>query len=272
MDKQVLIWWGILLVITLLNIVAWIYSAVLVRDRRHILSAEDYLLNKRLLVLAGIYVIGCSIRAVLPRVDAERIVLIEHWLSSILVGRAVATVAELCFIAQWALLLYAIGKYKNEKIIAYTSYSIVPVIFIAEIFSWVSTVTTINLGHIVEESLWTVAAVLILICFIKLYLNAVDTSKILYSLMIIFIVAYISFMLFVDIPMYYEKWQSDVFLNQNTLSVSEGFEEISNHMIVIGSWKTWQNEVPWMTLYFSIAVWSSIALSHVSVIHQFKRA
>ena len=57
-----------------------------------------------LLLLCAAYVIGCAFRSILPRADVQRICLFDTWLSSVFVGRSVATVAELClsFNGQWS--------------------------------------------------------------------------------------------------------------------------------------------------------------------------
>jgi len=206
MEKEVFIWWTMMSAITILNITVLIYSAILIRRSKSALSVQRHLLSSRLLILSAIYVAGCGFRAVLPRIDADRIVLIDHWLSNILLGRSVATLAEIAFAAQWALLFYVIGKYKTDKTIVYISYSLVPIIIIAEIFSWRSTLTTINFGHIIEESLWAFSAVLIMFCFIRLYLHTSATIKKLYAAAIICAVVYVCFMILVDIQMYYQRW------------------------------------------------------------------
>lgn len=271
MEKEVLIWWGILSFITLFNIIAWIYSVILVRRRKPYVSVEDYILSHRILILAGIYVVGCGIRAVLPRIDAQRISLIDHWLSSIAVGRSVATIAELCFVAQWALLLHAIGKYKDEYLVRYIAYWIFPIIVVAEVFSWSSVVTTINFGHVIEESLWAFIACLIFVCFAILHSSSDGISKKIYALLMSGTVVYLLFMLTIDIPMYFERWQEDLALNRNALSIIDGFRDLSYRWVVVKDWKTWRAEVPWMTLYFSIAVWVSIALSFVPMMQEFRK-
>src|ERR1700743_3820576 len=53
----------------------------------------------------GVYVVWCAYRSVFPVFDVPRQCLVDSWLSSVLIGRFVATCAELCFVAQWALLL-----------------------------------------------------------------------------------------------------------------------------------------------------------------------
>lgn len=272
MEKEVLIWWGVLSSITLVNIFAWLYSAMVVRSQKPFLSIEDYILSHRILILAGIYVVGCGIRAVLPRIDAQRISLFDHWLSSIAIGRSVATIAELCFVAQWALLLHAISKYKDESFVRHISYWIVPIIVVAEVFSWSSVVTTVNFGHVIEESLWAFTACLIFVCFVILHAGSDGLSKKLYALLMSVTVVYLLFMLTVDIPMYLERWQEDIALNRIPLSVVEGFRDLFYRWIVAEDWKTWRAEVPWMTLYFSIAVWTSIALVHLTIMHEFRRA
>jgi hypothetical protein len=61
------------------------------------------------LVLVLCAVFGCAFRSFLPRADVQRICLFDTWLSSILVGRSVATVAEVCFAVQWAIILHQLG-------------------------------------------------------------------------------------------------------------------------------------------------------------------
>src|SRR5580693_7272457 len=56
------------------------------------------------LLLCAAYVFGCAFRSFLPRADVQRICLFDTWLSSVVVGRSVATVAEICFAAQWAIM------------------------------------------------------------------------------------------------------------------------------------------------------------------------
>ena len=62
-----------------------------------------------MLFLCAAYVFGCAFRSFLPRADVQRICLFDTWLSSVMVGRSVATVAEVCFAAQWAIVLHQLG-------------------------------------------------------------------------------------------------------------------------------------------------------------------
>jgi hypothetical protein len=62
-----------------------------------------------MLLLCAAYVFGCAFRSFLPRADVQRICLFDTWLSSVMIGRSLATVAEVCFAAQWAIVLHQLG-------------------------------------------------------------------------------------------------------------------------------------------------------------------
>ena len=48
--------------------------------------------------------------------DVPRMCLFDSWFSSVIVGRSVATIAELCFVAQWSLLLWEIAQFSGSRI------------------------------------------------------------------------------------------------------------------------------------------------------------
>ena len=48
-----------------------------------------------MLLLCAAYVFGCAFRSFLPRADVQRICLFDTFWSSVVVGRTVATVAEM---------------------------------------------------------------------------------------------------------------------------------------------------------------------------------
>ena len=97
------------------------------------------------------------IQIILPRADVQRICLFDTWLSSVVVGRSVATVAELCFAAQWAIILHQLGMMTGADTTLNAAWLIVPLILIAECFSWYAVLTTNYLGNAIENSIWAVA-------------------------------------------------------------------------------------------------------------------
>src|SRR5262252_3925359 len=77
-----------------------------------------------------------AFRSFLPRADVQRICLFDTWLSSVFVGRSVATVAELCFAAQWAIILAQLGAMRGADTTLTIAWVIVPLIVVAECLSW----------------------------------------------------------------------------------------------------------------------------------------
>ena len=105
MTDGVFIWWMLLCALSAFNIIIWTLSARSLQRSSGGLPAREYSLRKALLYLSALYVLGCAYRSVFPVFDVPRIVLVNSFLSSVAVGRSVATIAELSFVAQWALLL-----------------------------------------------------------------------------------------------------------------------------------------------------------------------
>jgi hypothetical protein len=73
---------------------------------------------------------------------------------------------------------------------------------------------------------------------------------------------YVTFMFVVDVPMYWSRWLADEASGRHYLSLAQGLLDVSGRWVVSHRWEDWRSEVGWMTLYFSVAVWMSIALVH----------
>jgi hypothetical protein len=213
-------------------------------------------------LLSAVYVIGCAFRSILPRADVQRIGLFDSWVSSVLVGRSVATVAELCFMAQWALLLNHIAKDARARFWIVLSWLLVPLIVVAEVCSWYAVLTTSYLGNAIEESLWALCAVLLLVAFFRLWSRCQAAYRPFLAAGLVLGVAYVAFMCIVDIPMYVSRWLADEASGREYLSLSQGLWDVQSRWTVTFAWKEWRPEIPWMSLYFSVAVWCSIALVH----------
>src|SRR5262245_17119825 len=98
-SNPVALWWRLLTLVSGLNIAVWfvMYRTLQEPGAGGLGSLTDIGL---MLLLCAAYVFGCAFRSLLPRVDIQRICLFDTWLSSVMVGRTVATVAEVCFVAQ----------------------------------------------------------------------------------------------------------------------------------------------------------------------------
>lgn len=255
-------WWIFLGIISLINIGLWLGSYLLFAKKKNEIDSDIYIWRKLILTLSGFYVAGCAFRSFLPRIDLERICLVNSWFSNMLVGRSVATVAELCFIAQCAILLREAGVGLNDRPSIFVSYSLIPIIAIAEIFSWYAMLTTHYIGSVLEESLWTLSGILLIVSFISLWPKVRRQHRWFINAMILFGMGFVIFMTTIDVPMYFARWQADTAAGVKYLSISQGIMDAIRQCHVSFDIKRWYQEIPWMTLYFTVAVWVSISLTH----------
>jgi hypothetical protein len=77
--------------------------------------------------------------------------------------------------------------------------------------------------------------------------------------------AYVFFMFLVDVPMYWGRWLADEARGRHYMSLAQGLLDVSSRWVVSHRLEDWQSEMVWMSLYFSVAVWLSIALIHAPV-------
>src|ERR1700757_1616742 len=126
-------WWLLLTLVSSANIAIWfaLYREFQEQPSGSLGAGSD--LKLMLLLCAG-YVFGCAFRSILPRADVQRICLFDTWLSSVVVGRSVATIAELCFAAQWAIILNQLGAMTNADTTLTIALVIFPLLVIAECF------------------------------------------------------------------------------------------------------------------------------------------
>jgi hypothetical protein len=140
-SNPVAIWWGFLLSVSAINIV--LLLGLRAAYRRNPFGAPGGALAlEPLFLLCAVYVFGCAFRSILPRADVQRICLFDTWLSSVLVGRSVATIAELCFAIQWAIVLRELARITRSDTAKNIARAIVPLIGIAECFSWYAVIST----------------------------------------------------------------------------------------------------------------------------------
>jgi hypothetical protein len=77
---------------------------------------------------------------------------------------------------------------------------------------------------------------------------------------IVGIAGYLAFLATIDVPMYLTRWQAVVASGGRLLSPLEGLRDVSVRWVVTHDIAEWKEEIPWMSLYFSAAVWASLAL------------
>jgi hypothetical protein len=186
--------------------------------------------------------------------------LFDTWLSSVAIGRSVATVAEVCFAAQWAMVLLRLGTMTGANTALNAAWVIVPLIVIAECFSWYAVVTKNFLGNAIENSIWGVCFLIIGIGVGRLLPEFGGPARVVLVVAMVGIAGYLAFLAVIDVPMYLRRWRAGIADGVGPLSLLEGFRDARVRWVVTHEFAEWKDEIAWMSLYFSGAVWASLAL------------
>ena len=262
MSAGVMFWWSTLCAVAGFNVLAWSLSAVALNRRRGAMTPEHHAARRRQLQLAAIYVFGCAFRSAFPVFDVPRLCLVDSWLSSVLVGRSVATCAELCFVAQWSVMLHETSRATGSGFARLVSLILVPLIAVAELCSWYSVLTTANIGHVAEESLWGVSVALMVASVVAMGARSTAARRPMLFLWCVAGAAYVTYIFRIDVPMYWSRWIADQAIGRHYLTIAQGIHDVATRRAVSYQWSDWKSEIVWMSLYFSVAVWLSIALIH----------
>ena len=254
-DDRALFWWRALCGLAVMNICLWI--AVW----RYSPSADSHATLQ--LCLSGVYVLVCAYRSVLPRVDLERLVVIDSRLSSIFLGRTAATIAEICFGVQLGLLVHQLGAYAGLPWVQSAAWAVPVFMTVAQVFCWHSILTLNHITQAVESLLWAagfswMAALLAVI--------AMDTSGPVQMLATAGIAAsavFVTYVVAVDVPMYIRRFRDGKAAGLRYLSLAEGARDAMRRRVPSHSWEKWKDDAAWLTPYFSAGAWISMALVFV---------
>ncbi|MGF6306360.1 hypothetical protein ABIB82_000220 [Bradyrhizobium sp. i1.8.4] len=258
-SNPVVRWWGFLSLVSAANIAVWFALYRQFHEQANGSFSNTSGIGLMLLLCAA-YVFGCAFRSVLPRADVQRICLFDTWLSSVVVGRTVATVAEVCFAAQWAIILHQLGTMTGAETTVTIAWIIVPLIVIAECFSWYAVLTTHYLCNAIENSIWAVVFFLVGIALCRLLPEFQGPVRWAFVVAILGIAGFLAFLMTVDVPMYLNRWRANLAAGGTLLHPLEGLRDVSRRWVVTHDIAEWREEIAWMSLYFSMAVWSSLAL------------
>jgi hypothetical protein len=252
-------WWAMLALASSGNIALWflLYRQFRIAPAATMDSASN---TDLMLFLCAAYVFGCAFRSFLPRADVQRICLFDTWLSSVFIGRSVATVAEVCFATQWAIVLRQLGEITGAEAAVNIAWGIVPLILVAQCCSWYGVLTTNYLANAIENSIWAIAFLVVGFGVCRLLPQFGGPARLALLIGIIGIAAYLAFLITVDVPMYVNRWQHGLADGGKALPPLEGLRDARTRWVVTHDFAQWKDEIAWMSLYFTAAVWASLAL------------
>jgi hypothetical protein len=249
-DRKLALWLVSLAALTTFNFALWIWIA------RFASPGTPYAETQ--LLLSGVYVGVCGFRSLFPRVDLERVCLWDTWLSAILLGRTAATVAEVCFALQCALFVQRLSDIAGMPMLDAGSRVFVPLVILAELVCWYAVLSLNHIGHAIEESLWALLMLLLSAAFGAAAFGAQGPLRLmLIAGFLVYGVGAALTMTF-DVRMYISRWRTGVAGGRLTLAT--GLHDVRHRRHPTFAWEVWREEAPWMTLYFSIGVWTSLAM------------
>lgn len=237
------------------NICIWLWAIYVQSDMQNFSLAQP--------ILSGIYVFVCAFRSFLPRIDLERYCLFDHPLSSVMLGRATATVAEICFSLQCALLIYDLGQFVHSPLIMLIAFTLLPIIVFAQISCWYAALTLNHFWHGIEEAAWVLMILLAAGCLVTGFFLLSGVHQILMGIGIVSCIGSAYIMLFMDIPMYLSRKEQSSQAAQKYLSVGAGIKDAISRRVITNDWSIWKKEVLWISTYFTFGVWLSIGMVFV---------
>lgn len=253
LDGRTLRWWNTLRLAAVGNLVAFAGIALLPEAEGRFHTTQ--------FACATIYVLVCAFRSFYPRIDVERTVLVDHWLSSVVLGRTLATVAEMAFTLQAALFVQSLVDRGAPAGLSTVGGTLVPLIVVAQACCWWAVLTRNHHWHAAEEALWAVGMALLAGAFVFAW-PSVDPSRqpfLLVGLLACAIGGWV--MVGVDIPMYLRRARSEPASGRIRLSWTTGFRDALRRRELAGAWAVWRPEANWMTPYFTVGVWLSLAMA-----------
>jgi hypothetical protein len=123
--------------------------------------------------------------------------------------------------------------------------------------------TTNYLGNAIENSIWAVVFLIVGVALARLLPEFHGPVRWVLLGAIVGIVFYLVFLVTVDVPMYFSRWKAGLEEGSKFMSVLEGLRDVRTRWVVTHDIAHWKGEIAWMSLYFSGAVWASLALCAV---------
>lgn len=236
--------------------------------------------ERKLLLLACIYLTGCAWRCTFPVLwEVRPHACLFKVDDSMLVGGELVDQAFSQFAESSIAIMLAIKSARALRLngsplgAAIASKSFWLIVGLARVCCWYGCSTDNKLFHVIEESSWTLfACVLAGTGFVSLLGSALQpsaeakaspasgsrvedasASARAYMLFVLPIaLLYIRFMVMTDVPMYYRAWRDDVAAGTEYPSFVEGLRDLVRCDVVTHNFEAWREAIVWQTGYFGV--------------------
>lgn len=226
--------------------------------------------------LAFPFVFECAYRSIFPALYVERQTFWDSPFDSILINRSFAAIGEVCWMLQVAMALSVTNSTSklNSIAVEVAAVSIVALSILGEINSFISTATKSQLFAVFEACCWCsiymIGAVTgtYLFCYLKKKRETNAKSAKTFAIILSISGAILTpFMLISNIPTLLYRWKEDELHHKKYLGFFEGLYDALVTRNPTQNWAKWKGDCLWMSVYFSVAVWSSILLMYSPQVH-----
>src|SRR5262249_49731611 len=150
---------------------------------------------------------------------------------------------EICFAAQWAIILRKLGTLSNAETTLNAAKIIVPLIVLAECCSWYAVLTTNYLGNAIENSIWAIAFLGIGTALCGLLHEFNGAARFAVAMTLTGVAGYLAFLITIDVPMYLSRWHADLAAGRELLGVFTGIIDVSTRWVVTHEFLHWKEEI-----------------------------
>lgn len=252
-DPRVLAWCRTLRLLAVLNVGLWL-AVLTFGPARGVYGSLQ-------LGLSGVYVLVCAYRSLLPRVDLERLVVVDSRLSSIFLGRSAATVAEICFAFQLGLMVHQLAVHAGLPWVQHAAWSVPIFMVVAQGFCWHSVLTLNHITQAVESSLWAAGFSWMAVLLGVIAVNSGGWIASLAVFGILGAMSFVAYVMTVDVPMYCRRYRDGRTQGRVYMRLDEGARDAWHRRVPSSDWNAWKADALWLTPYFSVGVWISVAMA-----------
>jgi hypothetical protein len=138
--------------------------------------------------------------------------------------------------------------------------AVLPIVVVAELACWFAVATLNHIGHAVEETLWSIVIVLVASGLVLYGARAAGATPILVPIGVLAAAGAALLILAVDVPLYVRRWRVGRRAGLRYLRIGDGLKDADVRRRVTQRRIDWQQEMLWMSLYFSAGVWVSLGM------------
>jgi hypothetical protein len=156
-----------------------------------------------------------------------------------------------------------LSELTGSALIGALGFSVVPLVVVAELACWYAVATLNNIGHAIEELLWSLMIGLVAVALLLYWQHHADAPPWWVPTGLVACAGAAALILVVDVPLYVVRWRSSKRAGLRYLRIVEGLKDAVMRRRGTQRRDDWRSEMLWMTLYFSAGVWVSLGMIFV---------